>query len=285
MRALLCLGLIGLLSSPAAMAQTLPAPLTGFVSDFADVLPPETEARITQTLRDLRRDPGSEVAVVTMRHRMGQPAADIEAYATALFNQWGIGDSSRNDGALILIVTDDNEARLELGAGFPPVWDNHAQRIMDSYMVPRFSEGDYGAGIEAGLLGLNDYVLTPFAEGTSYEETPTPPRLWGGANWLETIVIGLFIALGLGMIIDKERLRFGDLLARRRPCPRCGKMGVTVTTRDQDLPDGAAERVTTRACPHCDWSTSRSRAISSETDSDEGFGGGQSSGGGATGRW
>lgn len=285
MRAFICLALSGLLLAMPALAQKVPKPLTPYVSDFAGVLPPEAKDRITQTLRELRLEPGNEVAVVTMRHQMGLQAPDIEDYATALFNEWGIGDASRNDGVLILILTDENAARLELGAGFPPVWDNHAQRIMDNYMVPRFSEGDYSAGIEAGLLGIKDYILTPFANGTSYEETPTPPTLWGGMNWFETIVIGIFIAIGIGMALDKERLRIGDWKARRNPCPQCGKMGVQVTTQNLEMPDHVIQRVTTRSCPHCNWATSRSKEIRPQTDSDEGFGGGQSSGGGATGRW
>ena len=93
----------------------LPKPITPYVTDYADVLSPEDEARITVKLRDLRRDPGNQVAVITMPNRMGADLPDIEAYATRLFNSWGIGDAARNDGAMILVVVDDREARLELG--------------------------------------------------------------------------------------------------------------------------------------------------------------------------
>ena len=93
-----------LLGSPAA-AQSFPEPLTVFVSDYADILDPATEARITEALVAAREDPGTEIAVVTVASRSDYgPHTSIESFANGLFNAWGIGDAGKNNGILILVA-------------------------------------------------------------------------------------------------------------------------------------------------------------------------------------
>ena len=151
-------------------------------------------------------------------------------------------------------------------------------------MVPRFAESDYAGGIEAGLDALDAYILRPFAEGRSYEETPFPIE-GSSSDWIDGAVIIAMILGGLALIFNKERFALGDMLAKRRPCPKCGRMGVTVVKETHPLSEARKERVTTRHCPYCQWSEERRQMVQTTTSGDDDFGGGQSSGGGATGRW
>lgn len=280
------------LALPGA-AQDLPAPLSAYVSDFADVLDADAEARLTERLIALRADPAVEVAVVTLRSRSDFPGfASIETLATALFNAWGIGDATTNDGVLMLLLVGDREARIELGAGYPPVWDNRAQRVMDVLMVPRFAEAAYAQGLEDGLTGLEDYILRPFKAGVAVRGTEGMPEApgsgWGGD-------LGVFVAFVLaifGWQGWRARHGLGDILARRRPCPRCGGRGVVVERQTVREPgeDTDGEALIERRCPSCGWHQDRHEAMPSlarqrADGGSGGFGGGRSSGGGATGRW
>ena len=45
------------------------------------------------------------------------PNESIEAFATALFNTYGIGNMPKNNGVLLLVAVRDRKARIELGSG------------------------------------------------------------------------------------------------------------------------------------------------------------------------
>jgi len=50
------------------------------------------------------------------------PFPRIEGFATALFNHWGVGDSEKNNGVLILISHSDRKMRIEIGSGYSSSW-------------------------------------------------------------------------------------------------------------------------------------------------------------------
>lgn len=286
--------------APAALAQTppaaasLPAPISNTVSDFANLLDNAATARLVAQLDALRMDLGVEVAVVTVQRRADygkQP--DIERFATDLFNAWGIGDATRNDGILVLLAVEDREARIALGAGYPPVWDGRAQRVMDAIMVPRFAAGDYPGGLEAGLEGLEEHLIRPFKAGQSFSGTegmPEPPRSGIGADLLAFLA---FVLAAFGYVVWKGRRTVGDILSVARPCPSCGGKGVEIVreTLEEAAETSTGTRLVQRRCPSCGWHADRHESIPSlaaarkSASSSSGFGGGRSSGGGASGRW
>jgi uncharacterized protein len=166
---LLCFALLIPHVSPA---QTLPAPLTDTISDFANLLPPDVASRLTDTLTKGRETTGVHVVLVTMERIADHGGADarIEDYAKRLFNQWGIGDPARNDGILVLIARQDRDIRIALGAGYEAIWDNAAQRVIDRSFLPAFRNDDFAGGIEAGIAATFDLIAAPYAAGN-----PAPP--------------------------------------------------------------------------------------------------------------
>lgn len=277
----------------AGVAQDLPAPLSPYVSDFAGVLDDAAEARLTERLTALRRDDRVEVAVVTLDRLADHGGAALEPFATALFNAWGIGDATRNDGILVLLVVGDRAARIELGAGWPPVWDNRAQRVMDVAMVPAFAKGDYAEGLEAGVDGLANYLIRPYRDGTPVQGTEGMPDVPGGGWGADLLAFLAFVAAGFAWVGWRGRAGLGDVLARVRPCPACGGRGVVVdratVTEPGETTEGAV--TITRRCPSCGWHRDRGEVVPSlarqraRSSGGGGFGGGRSSGGGASGRW
>lgn len=273
-----------LLLAQPAIAQDYPAPLTPHVSDYAEVLDAETEARITAALVAAREDPGTEIAVVTIGNRLDYGSSDsIESFATGLFNAWGIGDADRNDGILILVALTDRDMRLELGSGYPPVWNTVAEQVIDNSFLPAFRDGDYPAGIEAGTFATIDRIARPFAANR-------PPDT--GTSWVGRLLDGPapVIAIFAGFAALAFRRRIGDLAYRLRTCPRCGRRFLrrhreTLTSATADTQGQGAEIVT---CGYCDYESRRTYMIpyrSRSSSGGSGFGGGSSSGGGASGRW
>jgi uncharacterized protein len=64
----------------------------------------------------------------------------LEAFATALFNHWGVGKAETNDGVMILVFRDDRAMRLELGAAYGRDWDRVAQDVVERNFLNAFAD-------------------------------------------------------------------------------------------------------------------------------------------------
>ncbi|MGZ8868261.1 MAG: TPM domain-containing protein [Thermoanaerobaculia bacterium] len=134
-----------------------PKPDAGYVTDHAQILNAQEEERIEQWLLDVEKKSGTEIIVVTIPALAAYPGTaneSIERFSTALFNRWGVGNRATNDGILLVVALGDRKARIELGDGHPPARDAAAAAIMANTIVPRFRSGDYAAGITNGVTEI-----------------------------------------------------------------------------------------------------------------------------------
>lgn len=265
-----------------AAAQNYPAYQDIYVNDYAGLLSESAEAQLRSELETLREDTGVEMSVLTLRRRNLFAGSDVslEAFATGLFNHWGIGDRERNDGVLVMVLREDREMRVELGAGYGRDWDDVAQRVIDRSFLPAFKAADYEKGILEGSRDVIGAIVLPFREGA-----PAPKKDKTGL-WVGLGIFGGFAALILGA------MRIPHLLAARKHCPACGQRGMTLSKRVLIQPTnvsmGTGEKTLT--CKHCGHSETTQYSIASRSQSRSsggsgGFGGGRSGGGGASGRW
>lgn len=152
-----CLVFLLLTFSFSLSAQTFPEYQSLYVNDYGNILDAETEARIVVALQRAKEERDQEITVLTINSKSEYGNHNnIEGFATELFNQWGIGDSQRNDGVMVLIAVQDREMRIELGEGFPPAADRVAKAIIDSTIVPQFRNNNYALGVELGVTRVID---------------------------------------------------------------------------------------------------------------------------------
>ncbi|MDO7873468.1 TPM domain-containing protein [Hymenobacter sp. ASUV-10] len=150
---LLLLALASGLSS-AALAQSLPArpePFT-FVTDQAGLLSPADAQKLESGLRRYADQNGPQVVVVTVPSLGGRTVAD---YARALGNEWQVGQRGKNNGVVVLLSGQERKVSIQAGSGLqsaitPAVTD----RIINQQMLPSFKQGNYFAGLRAGLNTL-----------------------------------------------------------------------------------------------------------------------------------
>jgi uncharacterized protein len=134
-----------------------PNPDTGYVSDHAYLLGTEKEEKIEHWLWQIESKTGVEIIVVTIgsiEDYPGTPNRNIEQFATALFDTYGIGNMPGNDGVLLLVAAGDRQARIELGAGYGRSRDGDSRRIMNQVIIPEFKKADYAAGITGGVKAI-----------------------------------------------------------------------------------------------------------------------------------
>lgn len=191
---------LALLTGPLAAQLSINRPgEREFVLDLAGVLSESDKSEIRAKCDALLTAKAAPIVVVVIRSMAnhGGQGMSIEAFATALFNQWGIGHptlhgKSWNMGILLLVATEDRRARIELGAGWPTSKNAECQRIMDELMVPAFKRGDYPAGVKGGVSGLE-----AMANGLEPPKPPIPLKMW--------LLFAALVGLGIFTVVSLVR--------------------------------------------------------------------------------
>ena len=147
--------LVALCPAPARAAGPLPT-LTQPVNDFAGVIDADSAAKIDRFSRTLERATGDAVVVVTIK-TFSPDYADIREFAVKQFenNGRGIGDKAKDNGVLVVLAVDDRKVWIEVGYGLEgAITDGFAGETSRLYMAPAFKQGQFGAGLLAGVSRL-----------------------------------------------------------------------------------------------------------------------------------
>lgn len=273
---LLLAGLIGL--AAAAQAQNYPPRPAGPVYDGAEILSPETEAKLDAELRAYNAQTGRAIIVATVPNMAG---ATIESYATGLFSNWGIGGAQRDTGLLLLIAPNERRMRIEVGYGLHGYFGGiMAGRVINDVITPRFKEGNFDAGVTDGVAAILAHLAKSPEDAIAIEEAAQAAeaqrsRSDGGFPFGMLIWLAfLFFFFVLPLLAGRGRRR----KYRSRGNGPWGSRDLGDTARDIIL-----------------WEVGSAiaRGVLSGGDNDGwgggggfgGFGGGSSGGGGASGGW
>lgn len=127
-------------------------PLGGRVTDAANILSSEQEAVLTDRLALLEKSTKHQVVVVTANSLGGRDVAD---FTRDLANAWGIGRKDHDDGVVILVAPNERKVRIAVGHGLERTLpDPLCKAIIEQNMLPRFRDGNFYGGIEAGIGAL-----------------------------------------------------------------------------------------------------------------------------------
>jgi uncharacterized protein len=189
-----------LLALGLAWAQAAVPPLTARVTDLTGTLTREQQAGLERMLQEFEARKGSQLAVLMVPSTA--PEA-IEQYALRVAEQWKIGRKKVDDGAIMVVAKDDRALRIEVGYGLEGALnDATANRIIRELIVPRFREGDFYGGINAGLDRMMRVI-----DG---EPLPPPAKSAPGAQGgtFQMLPVLLILALVAGSILRAVLGRF-----------------------------------------------------------------------------
>jgi uncharacterized protein len=292
----LCL-VVAIGTGAVVFAQDFPEPV-GYVNDFAELLSSDVRAQLEAQLSQLDEDTTAEVAVVTITTLDGEP---IEYYANEIFNEWGIGQKSEDNGILFLIALDERETRIEVGYGLESIiTDGRAGRILDTDVIPNFKNGDYELGIIAGIESIETYIR----EGTppsAIEENPISDFVSQDDLWMPVLFVLVFISVYMLAWMERTQsfwlggvwgvicgLALGFALSHLAAIIGLSVgLGILGVFLDRLLSKNYQTRKASGKSTS--WTSSRggfsSRSSSSSHSSSHSFGGGHSGGGGAGRGW
>lgn len=148
---MLCwLAILTLVGSPAYAA--LPARPAGPILDAAGIIPDDQEAVLAQKLVAYNKATGRAIEVATVPSLDGQ---DVARYAQDLARAWDLGGKESQEAILLLIAPAERKIRIHTAVGVQGrITDAFAGRTIREEIAPRFKNGDYGGGINAGVDAL-----------------------------------------------------------------------------------------------------------------------------------
>jgi uncharacterized protein len=174
-----------LVGRPEGAAQDLRTlTLKTRVTDLTGTLRSQDVAELESTLRQFETQTSTQVVVVMIRS-LGEEPIEEAAYEIARTN--GIGQKGKDNGILVLIAKEDKQVRIEVGYGLEGVLpDILAGQIIRREMAPFFREGNYAAGIRAGIDAIIRATRNEYTADKSQRQSPR------GSSPLLLILLFLF---------------------------------------------------------------------------------------------
>ena len=196
--------------------QLLKASEDLYCTDIANVIGSDTENEIIANSDALRDKTGAEIAVVTVKDLSG--LRDTRTYAKRLFNEWGVGDKTKNNGfLLVLLITpdpDDGNYYLATGDGAERIVSNsEADDMLYEELEPYFENGQYDEGVKTVYRWLFTTVNAYYNAGLSYQSgsapggidrsdaADKPARSFGGGGTRRSFSIGLVVFAIIAFIV------------------------------------------------------------------------------------
>lgn len=157
-----------------------------WVHDDANILSESTEATLEAMLKADRDSTSNQIAVLTIPSLQG---GSLEEYSLAVAEKWALGKKEKDNGVLLLIVSEDRLIRIEVGYGLEGVLtDALSSRINRNEIAPYFRQGDYDTGVKEGVVAIIDAI-----KGEYKNDDPPQRRKSSRRSPLATLVILIII--------------------------------------------------------------------------------------------
>jgi len=158
-----------------------------WVHDEANVLS-ISKSQIEGILQAERDSTSNQIAVLIIPSLEG---GSLEEYSLRVAEKWQLGKKQKDNGVLLLIVVEDRKMRIETGYGLEgSLTDAISSRIIRNEIAPRFRNGDYDGGVQAGVIAIIQAI-----QGEYVNEDPPPQKRNTKKSPLATIIIIIIIII------------------------------------------------------------------------------------------
>jgi uncharacterized protein len=192
---------------PAEQVQDLPKP-TNYVSDFAGVLSPQTQASLNALCAQVDRQAHAQIAVVTIKSLDGEP---IENFATALEDKWKVGKKGTDRGLLLIFATTDRKYRIEVGYGLEGILPDGRVGDIGRQIVPYLRQNNFDAAVTLAVQQIAGVIAADAGVTLTAQPRRGPPPV----PQAQPLTLGQVVVLGLvllGVIFLLARLGGSGLL-------------------------------------------------------------------------
>ena len=186
------------LSFVSLAADVVPVPkLTARVIDQTGALTAPERDALEAKLRAFEEAKGSQIAVLLVP-TIGQEV--IEEFTGRVADEWKLGRKGVDDGVLFVVAQQQRKLRIHTGRGVQgTLTDALSRRIVADIVAPRFRNGDFGGGIDAGVDAIMKAI-----EG---EQLPLPSqqsaqrKVDSVSSYSNFLILGLFLVPVVSMVL------------------------------------------------------------------------------------
>ena len=155
--------LLNLAIAKAITVQDVPNPRQvngGWISDGAEILSSQTEIEINRQIERLEQKNGTEIAVVTIPST--PPDIFPRTFAIKLFNYWGIGKATADNGVLLFVSVEDRRIEIITGRGIEnKLSPRQVRKIIDQEITPAYKNQDFDQGTLLGVDAMIAVLASP----------------------------------------------------------------------------------------------------------------------------
>jgi uncharacterized protein len=190
-----------LISAPSATGYPQ---LYSYVTDESGVLLSDEVVLIENVCQDIYATTGCEMAVLIV------PTTEpdtILIYGVETFELNALGQEGKDNGLLLIVATDDNEWRIEVGYGLQDILSaSRVGSIGDTIIEPNLTEGNYFTGIGGAVSEIAQIILDEYDyEGVEPPKSKYPISFIPLTFWQLVLVFGIIVFL---TVITKGRILF-----------------------------------------------------------------------------
>ena len=170
--------------------EALPPPPTAHFNDYAGLLSAADAQRLEAKLADFEKQTSTQIVVAVFPKL---PSPSLEDFTVRTAESWKVGQKKYDNGAILFLFVNDRLMRIETGYGLEGALpDALAGRILDERVRPRFRQGDWAGGLEAGIDGIMA------ATRGEYAAAAAPRR--GKGSLLAIVILVVLVLLFLWLV-------------------------------------------------------------------------------------
>ncbi|MEW6702759.1 MAG: TPM domain-containing protein, partial [Bacteroidota bacterium] len=148
-------------------AQTEFPILKNYANDFTNTLSNSELYALNSALKKFDDSTSNQIVFLMITTLDGYPMEDY-TYQTAAKNK--IGSAKNNNGVLFFVAKKDRKMRIEVGYGLEGALpDALSNSILRNEVRPYFKQGDYYAGVSAGLRAIIEATRGEYKSGGKKE--------------------------------------------------------------------------------------------------------------------
>ncbi|MBK8686206.1 MAG: TPM domain-containing protein [Bacteroidetes bacterium] len=181
------------------------------VNDFGDMLSPEQEFSLESKLLKYEQTTSNEIVLVTVSTLNDM---EVSEYALETGRKWDIGKAKKKNGVLMLASSGDRKIWIAPGSGLSGVLpDIVVGRIVRNSIIPRFKEGNYYGGFDAGIEEIMAAARGEFTSDETIRAKPIP--VWMGVFLIIMFGILFFVVFYLmskakGVYVSRRGYKYDD---------------------------------------------------------------------------
>jgi len=173
---------------------TMPAP-TGYVSDLAGLLTPETKASLEELCSEVDHQVHAQIAVVTVKSLEADPVKNQK-----------VGAKGTDRGILLIVSLNPRKYRIEVGYGLEGILNDAKVGDIGREMAPLLHAGDYNQAIPLGTREIAQDIAADAGVTLAgadapvqnvYREQPAQQQV----SPIGALIVGVILMVVIGVLI------------------------------------------------------------------------------------